>query len=94
QGAGDYAATLAANLELNGYSDWFLPSFDELNLMYTKIGPGAPAPLTNIGGFSSTWYWSSSEYSDHLAWFQGFRDGDQYINGKNYMTLVRAVRAF
>jgi len=94
QGAGDYAATRAANLVLNGYSDWFLPSKDELNLMYTKIGPGAPAPLTNIGGFSSAWYWSSSERSIDGAWGQYFGDGYQNF-GSKYVTLpVRAVRAF
>jgi len=94
QGAGDYAASLAYNLELNGYSDWFLPSKDELNLMYTKIGPGAPAPLTNIGGFSNAWFWSSSEYGNGNAWAQYFGDGDQYNANKSYALTVRAVRAF
>ncbi|MBM4201987.1 MAG: DUF1566 domain-containing protein [Gammaproteobacteria bacterium] len=94
QGAGDYAATRAANLVLNGYSDWFLPSKDELNLMYKNIGPGAPAPLTNVGGFSSAWYWSSSEYDNSHAWDKNFGDGNQDANTKAYADAVRAVRAF
>jgi len=94
QGAGDYAATRAANLVLNGYSDWFLPSKDELNLMYTRIGPGAPAPLTNIGGFSSAGYWSSSEYFDYEARGQYFGGGSQYLDFKSHKHAVRAVRAF
>jgi len=94
QDAGDYAASLADNLVLNGYSDWFLPSRDELNLMYANIGPGAAAPLTNIGGFSSTWYWSSSEVYLNAAWLQHLENGLQHYDYKYYLYAVRAVRAF
>jgi len=95
QGEGDYAATRAANLVLNGYSDWFLPSKDELNLMYKKIGPGAPAPLTNIGGFAGSYYWSSSDYYNLLsACSQGFANGNQEVDDKFNTYSVRAVRAF
>ena len=95
QGVGDYAASLAANLVLNGYSDWFLPSRDELNLMYWKIGPGAPWPLTNIGGFGYDTYWSSSEDYYYTAWLQIFSNGGQIgTNHKDYHLRVRAIRAF
>ena len=88
------AADLCANLTISGYSDWFLPSKDELNEMYLNIGQGNALGLENIGDFS--WeYWSSTEYDDNYAWSHNFNDGVQRnydkANGGNY---VRAVRAF
>lgn len=96
QGAGNYAAQLADSLVISGYSDWYLPSKEELNLMYTNIGQGAPAPLTNVGGFAGTYYWSSSEDSYSKAWLQYFGSGIQNLDyAKDYGAAhVRAVRAF
>ncbi|TAL51847.1 MAG: DUF1566 domain-containing protein [Methylovulum sp.] len=98
QGAGSYAAKLCANLEIGAYSDWYLPSKDELNLMYTTIGQGAAAPLTNVGGFAGAWYWSSSEFANFFnylyAWVQDFGSGAQTTNSENDTLAVRAVRAF
>lgn len=94
QGEGSYAASLAANLVIGAYSDWHLPSKDELNLMYNNIGPGAPAPLTNVGAFIGYDYWSSSEASTNNAVGQNFATGRQSFYGKSGLLYVRAVRAF
>jgi len=95
QGAGAYAAWLAANLVLNGYDDWFLPSDHELFLMDKKIGPGAAAPLRNIGRFASSYYWSSSENSTSFARERNFGRGYHSNTFRKDDTLyVRAVRAF
>ncbi len=91
------AAKLVDAYSLNNYTDWFLPSLDELNLMYTKIGPGAPAPITNVGGFVTsgyTGYWSSTERSADGAWGQSFGNGNQFSTPKTSLHRVRAVRAF
>lgn len=86
QGAGSYAAQLAANYQGGGYGDWYLPSRHELNLLYTQ--------RTAVGGFVSAYYWSSSEYSLYNAWIHHFVNGNQR-NYFKYPTLrVRAVRAF
>jgi hypothetical protein len=80
------AAKKCADLELNGYSDWYLPSKDELNKLYMN--------KEAIGGLSSAFYWSSSGETYNMAWVQNFADGNQYTNRKNYPNGVRAVRAF
>lgn len=71
-----------------GVSDWFLPSKDELNLMYTNLY------LNGVGGFADTSYWSSSENIANTAWDQHFYSGYQYGNNKDNYRRVRAVRAF
>ena len=86
QGVGSYAAQLCNDLTEGGYSDWFLPSKDELNKLY--INKDA------IGGFAGTFYWSSSEVNADHAWTQSFYNGSPDDFWKFSTLLVRAVRAF
>lgn len=89
QGAGNYAARVAADYNGGGYGDWYLPSKDELNLIYTNLH------LAGLGGFdASFYYWSSTEYNAFAAWGQAFDNGGQLIDGKGGAARVRAVRAF
>ena len=73
------------------FSDWFLPSKDELNELYKARGKASTSQFP----FSTTkFYWSSSKYSPCCAWIQGFRDGIVTNTGYFESTLVRQVRAF
>jgi hypothetical protein len=95
QGSGSYAASLCDELSLGGFDDWFLPSKDELNLMFVNLR------TASLGGFTTTplisWYWSSSQGSSMgylYAWYQYFDDGRQYNHYLYDYGLIRAVRAF
>jgi len=84
----NYAALLCDGLSHDSYNDWYLPSKYELDLMYTNLH------LEGLGGFASNNYWSSTEYSNILAWLQSFHMGTQDNYGKSEIRYVRAVRAF
>jgi hypothetical protein len=86
QGAGSYAAQLCANYIGGDYADWYLPSKHELNLLYLQ--------KTVVGGFTSYFYWSSTEVSYSGAWTQNFNGGGQVNLGKVNAYYVRAIRAF
>ena len=80
------AADICANLTIGGYSDWFLPSKDELNEMHlNKVA---------IGGLSGNTHWSSTEVGISTASNQMLDTGFQGYYGKNQNYDVRAVRAF
>lgn len=81
------AMSMAKNFRGGGYDDWYLPTKDELNLVYKNLRKAGI-----ISGDSR--YWSSSEDSDSIAWRQRFSDGNQDILLKRYISSVRAIRAF
>ena len=84
-GAGT-AAQIATSYSLNGFKDWYLPSKDELNLLY--------AQKAGVGGFAYNNYWNSTENDANGAWNQSFNYGGQYYGSKSNPTPVRAVRTF
>ena len=89
------AAYLCDTLNHNGYSDWFLPSRDELYQIYLSIGPGGIDANDNIAGFNlNWWYWSSSEYNGIKAWNVNFLNGDISNGNKDNPFKVRVIRSF
>ncbi|MDW7691759.1 hypothetical protein R9C00_16560 [Flammeovirgaceae bacterium SG7u.111] len=81
------AAKVCADLTFNRYEDWYLPSKDELNLIFENLY------LNGIGQFNNI-YRTSSEYDGNSAWTQQFSDGFQYNLWKPSVVGVRAVRSF
>jgi hypothetical protein len=85
-GGGSYAALLCANYKGGNFADWYSPTKYELNLLYLQKGV--------VGGFASSYYWSSTEGDNNTAWGQYFTYGTQGSYGKYTTPCVRAVRAF
>lgn len=88
---GNFAASACANYTVTigktTYTDWFLPSKFELDLLYHQ--------KAKVGGFTNSNYWSSNEYQSNSVWTQNFGNGLQHIsNSEAYANAVRAVRSF
>lgn len=82
-----YAAGVARAYHGGGYTDWYLPSKDELNQLYLN--------QKAIGHFGPNYYWSSSEFDANTAWAKAFDiSSPAYAYSKNGGSYVRAVRSF
>jgi hypothetical protein len=87
------AASICDNLILNDYDDWFLPSKDELNSMYTNLDSFG-LDVNGPGNFAQVEYWSSSAANYYWASAQAFSYGGQAIYPRTSLLHVRAIRAF
>ena len=86
------ASQISSEYVQNELNDWFLPSFNELNEMYLSIGPGSN--IGNVGDFSNSPYWSSSEVNAWYAWTVSFGNGGVLQSNKNAVYNVRPIRFF
>jgi hypothetical protein len=86
--SGVYAAKLCRDYRGGGFNDWFLPSKDQLNSLFSQ--------KSIVGGFVDEIYWSSTEVGEGEAWIQYFLNGEQWIDNTSDGANVhaRAIRAF
>jgi hypothetical protein len=90
-----YAAELAREYRGGEYTDWFLPSKDELNEMQLKKDVINTTAEANSGSdLSDYFYWTSTEKEDGKLWIQAFNSGDHRDYVGRLFCSVRAVRAF
>tara|TARA_R110000737_G_scaffold183985_1_gene207462 strand:- start:257 stop:637 length:381 start_codon:yes stop_codon:yes gene_type:complete len=91
----DTPAEICSVLSVNGYSDWFLPSKEELNEMFlNRVAITATAQANGGNGFITYWYYSSTEHDIESAWALNFDSGNQTEYNKAISCYIRAVRAF
>lgn len=86
-GPGNYAPCICYNYRGGGFSDWYLPSIQELVKIYTNA---------QVPGYinENSWCWSSSVFSSNDCWSLHF-SVPYVVNNNRYSRLyVRAVRGF
>ena len=76
----EFAAKICSELLSHDYDDWYLPSSDELNALYTNQNA--------IGNLEAQWYWSSTEADADDAWLQNFADGFSHAASKGLLALA------
>jgi hypothetical protein len=90
------AAALCLNSNNGGQSDWYLPSSQELNMLWCNYYTVVRS-LSQIAGATSLvngYYWSSTEGPTNDAWVQYLGNGSLGGFSKNVTIYVRAVRSF
>ena len=81
------AAFACSNTNRGGNLDWFLPSVNELQLLFQN--------KSEIGNFTNNLYWSSSAASNNNeAYALDFSNGIQMPTPRNTGGRVRAIRYF
>jgi hypothetical protein len=81
------AAQVCADLTEGGYSDWYLPSKDEMHELFLN--------RMSIGMNNSNNYWTSSEFDANTVWYQYFGYDYQGQNSKGGGgCFARAIRSF
>jgi hypothetical protein len=85
-----YAAGFARAYNGGGYTDWYLPSRDELYKMHISIGQGA----NNIANMRIETYWSSSQSDSMQAYYMFAQSGNITTVWKDWGKAVRAIRTF
>lgn len=86
----------------NGTSDWFIPSYDELNLICrytrgqstdtTEKCDGKLAPIAGVN--STTTFWSSTQHSKQSQFAISFQTGNEVVARKVQKNRFLIVRAF
>jgi hypothetical protein len=85
------ASRLAADSSAEGFTDWFMPSIGELNLMYSNL------KLSNLSNLDGSFYWSSTQNASNSAssaTYMAFNGSGVATADKTSVFSVRPIRAF
>ncbi len=81
----DTPAKIANDYVLNGYSDWYLPSFGELQILYSQ--------RDILGGFADSKYWSSTISGSGMYVYFGNASNPDWVDLTG-IHQVRPIRTF
>ena len=93
---GSPASTYVNALTDGGFTDWYLPSVDEISLLWhNRFHVNKTLSTFNFTLLSFSDYWTSTEFDDSNAMIFSFlKGGMPLLNNKTSNLSVRAIRSF
>jgi hypothetical protein len=93
-GSGGFAASICDASTNGGQTDWYLPSIDELSMIWQNrflinLNVGVTSGFNSIA-FNN--YWSSMEFGASAAFSFNFYAGNSFATSRTNSLVVRAVR--
>jgi hypothetical protein len=90
------AAKVCDNYSASGLTDWYLPSIDELNILFKNRFHvnRASAVVSGITQIGNDTYYSSTEIAFNQAWAMNFSTGAMEKKIKAELLFVRSIRNF
>ena len=89
--AGSPLAQAVRALDIDGFTDWYLPARGGLLMQYSNLKPLLPTD----DAFAEKWHWSSTQFSRSYACSQYFDYGYADYGSKDWAGgFARAVRRF
>ena len=91
------AARLCLEFNYNGFTDWYLPTIKELQLMRKSLhkeGLDWISRFNDIDYYDTASYWSSTEKDKYNAWSLSLYSGIAIANSKSTISYIRPIRAF
>ncbi len=87
------AVDYCKDLVIDSYSDWRLPSINELETII-DFSRTDPSVFPVFDSFSSLWFWSSTQSASDSeeAWYIHFKAGYAATTSKSYFPRVKCVR--
>lgn len=85
----------AQSLNINGFSDWFIPSKDEVCFIFQAFGQKNQVQSSAGGGlelFDGAWYWTSTQVEGLDVSVQHLHLGYQSYDSRRSFYRARAVR--
>lgn len=86
------AANVCNGYEINGVSDWYLPSEQELTMLYNQMS--LLEAQQGFTAFQDAKYWSSTEQDQDNAYNKHFGNGTDAFSLKSTPCFVRGIRSF
>ena len=89
------AINICNNVKCNGYTDWYLPTLVELQLIYDNLGNAGfrEEYWSNSTATNVRWYWSSTPFNGTASYGMNFDNGSQAYYGNNNNLRIRGIRS-